>query len=61
MDDYEWTTRADIWLKVFIATIENGTYLEAKNTADSVTADMEQRFPELKIKEEGEKYGGSWE
>jgi hypothetical protein len=55
------STRSDIWIKVFLAAIVNGTYIEAVNTADSVTADMEQRFPELKIKEEGEKYGGSWE
>ena len=60
MSLYE-SNRSDIWLEVFLACINNGTYLEARNTADSVTADMEMRFPELKIKEEGEKYGGSWE
>jgi len=54
------TVRSSIWLEVFLATINNATFLEAVNTADSVVVDMEAKFPELGIGEEHKKYGGPW-
>lgn len=54
------TVRSSIWLEVFLATINNATFLEAINTADSVVVDMETKFPELGIKEEHKRYGGNW-